>query len=344
MVKSKDCNSIDLLKFLAALFVVAIHAQPFSGTAKFVAIDLMARWAVPFFFIASSYFYFRRAQSERNLSHYVARLGQLYLFWFLVESPITVLHYFIEPSTPFLENLLRLLRDFFLGSTFGGSWFLMSLIVSVPVISALSGRLPAAMLWVMVLPLYALSVCSSSYAPLLPAALAKPIAAARSVYGAFHLSWTSGLLFCLIGHTFASFDARVRQCSRSRLAVLFVCAMLIFFGEMMALRAGYIAMGRELVEGDICWSLPMMAAGLFAVALRLETPMRLPYRMLRACSTLFYFSHFVFVFALVLINKHVVPVLPGVKYIVVLLLCSLTSIVVLSLSRRPRFGWLRRAY
>ena len=43
-------NSIDLMKMIAAIFVVAIHSQPFSGLTEVLVINLLARIAVPFFF------------------------------------------------------------------------------------------------------------------------------------------------------------------------------------------------------------------------------------------------------------------------------------------------------
>ena len=120
MTSTQNYSSIDLAKFVAAIFVVAIHAQPFSGLTQTVVIDVFARMAVPFFFITSSFFFFSKNPGKKELSHYLRRMGILYLFWFVVEFPITCLHAFIEPETPFGHNLLMLLRNFLFGSTFGG--------------------------------------------------------------------------------------------------------------------------------------------------------------------------------------------------------------------------------
>lgn len=48
MTSTQNYSSIDLAKFVAAIFVVAIHAQPFSGLTQTVVIDVFARMAVPF--------------------------------------------------------------------------------------------------------------------------------------------------------------------------------------------------------------------------------------------------------------------------------------------------------
>lgn len=340
-MSARSHNTIDLLKFVAALLVVAIHAQPFSGTAKFVAIDLLARWAVPFFFITSAYLFFRRPDTEQNLLHYVSRLARLYLFWFTVELPITLLHFFIEPATPTGDNLLRLLRGLFLGSTFGGSWFLMALILCIPLISLLARRLsPSALLGTALIP-YTLAVLTSSYAVLLPDTLRFPLLAAREAYGAFHLSWTSGLLFCTIGYLFAR---KHSLAARKHSVPLLVGNAALFWIEMLLLRQAHTAVGCELIEGDICWSLPLLAAALFRFALTHEVTLPLPYRTLRAASTIFYFSHFIFVFALVIVNKHILSISGPEKYLVTLCLCTLLTWTFLSLSRRRGFLWLKYGY
>lgn len=53
-------NSMDVAKMAAAVFVVSIHSQPFTGLTKDIVIDVFARLAVPFFFMASASLFFRK--------------------------------------------------------------------------------------------------------------------------------------------------------------------------------------------------------------------------------------------------------------------------------------------
>ena len=55
----KEFGGIDCFKVIAALLVVAIHTSPltcFGGNADFVLTRILARTAVPFFFMVSGYF------------------------------------------------------------------------------------------------------------------------------------------------------------------------------------------------------------------------------------------------------------------------------------------------
>ena len=57
---SRTYHSIDILKVVAALLVVAIHARPFVGKTYPLYISLFSRMAVPVFFVVSAFFFFRK--------------------------------------------------------------------------------------------------------------------------------------------------------------------------------------------------------------------------------------------------------------------------------------------
>ena len=134
-------NSIDVAKLVSAFFVAAIHANPFSGFSSTIAISLFARMAVPFFFMVSAFFFFRAGCDEEKLTAYLKRLGRLYLIWFIVGLPVIIKRSFLDHEGGFGADLLVLIRNFFLGSTFRGSWFVMALMIAIPLVYAISKRL-----------------------------------------------------------------------------------------------------------------------------------------------------------------------------------------------------------
>ena len=73
-------KSIDIAKFVAALWVVALHAQPLANypLSNFIVIDTLGQLAVPFFFIASAYFFFRKPADASRVRHYLQRMGLLH--------------------------------------------------------------------------------------------------------------------------------------------------------------------------------------------------------------------------------------------------------------------------
>ena len=125
MVKNYD--SIDLMKFIACIFVVAIHSAPFQDISPLlnrVIILGIGRIAVPLFFLASAFFLFK--SNEINIKKYLKRMGKLYFAWFLISSPITFFNHFIIEQEPLLIKCFTFVKCFFFTSTFSGSWFLAS--------------------------------------------------------------------------------------------------------------------------------------------------------------------------------------------------------------------------
>lgn len=116
----------DILKFMMACLIVAIHSQAFYGPYSSIYLKPITGVAVPVFFVLSSFFYFLRINDGRDiqssLKRYLQRIGLLYLFWFIVNLPIIYhkKHYFVENGFP---DVLRLIMDVIFRATFSGSWF-----------------------------------------------------------------------------------------------------------------------------------------------------------------------------------------------------------------------------
>ena len=84
-ISLNDIISIDMMKIFCALLVVAIHVEPFSFS--FIldkALGVLTRIAVPFFFIASAFFYFQKPISLKGYLKYAKRILLLYFIWIAV--------------------------------------------------------------------------------------------------------------------------------------------------------------------------------------------------------------------------------------------------------------------
>ncbi len=120
-VKKTQYFAIDLVKFICALLVVTLHIATYAfsnmavdgaaptGHGNILMLILMplyfviVRVAVPFFFIASSYFLFKKIKAcpEKRgefVKKYCLRIFLLYVFWFVVSLPITIDKYFIAEN------------------------------------------------------------------------------------------------------------------------------------------------------------------------------------------------------------------------------------------------------
>ena len=113
-LSAKEYNAVDVFKFICCILVIAIHTKPFITHFWLdAAVGLLTRFAVPYFFAASSFFIFLRlhqdASSLRNkiFLQYFYRLLTLYGFWYVI------------------HNLFRTLR----GSTFSFKYYLIQFIM-----------------------------------------------------------------------------------------------------------------------------------------------------------------------------------------------------------------------
>lgn len=330
-------HSIDIAKIVAALFVVSIHSEPFSNLPKDIIVDIFARIAVPFFFITSAFFFFKRKPDMDALKHYEKRLAKLYLFWFIIGFPLIILHKFIEPNESFSINLFNLLKEFIFGSTFGGSWFIMVLIEGVPIVYFLSRKISTASIIAIGVLLYAVAVSFSYYHNFLPADI-QHIADLypKVLKSGIANSFMSAFLFIATGKVMAENEDRIRNFSRAKVNIMLTVSLIFSFIEVLTVKHMDTPSST-----DIFFCLPALSLTIFMFILQNETYKDLNYMRFRNTSTIIYFSHFIFVFFFVIINKHITPVNPILKYFMVVTLCLMLSYLFIKLSEKEKFKWIK---
>lgn len=140
-------KSLDIGKFIMALFVVTIHCY----ITDIISIDWLRRIctsiiysAVPFFYATSSYLLFRHLQHNGNqiinqsefkskLNKYWHHIAKMYILWFIIYHLKDIKGVFIHP----FESLTNLASNFlFWGS--GHLWYLWGLLLILPVIYKIS--------------------------------------------------------------------------------------------------------------------------------------------------------------------------------------------------------------
>lgn len=154
----------DLLKFVLAIFIVILHC-------KILPSELVPilRIAVPTFFIMSSFFFFMKYNSlnddkerKKAIWHFVKRNLKLYLFWFILLLPISLItkDWF---SHGVVYGCVKITHSFLCGSTFAASWYITSLIFSVVSICYLSRTISNNALFTISLFIYILCLCDTNY-------------------------------------------------------------------------------------------------------------------------------------------------------------------------------------
>lgn len=140
-INAKHIPSVDLVKFIMAIFVVAIHTHPYTcieNTNLSFLVSKLISLAVPFFFVASGFFLWRKidnaiyADKLQILKRWILRLVKLYVIWTFIYLPFTIYGYVVDGLSP-LKALLVFVRNFlFVGENMYSwpLWYLLAMITA----------------------------------------------------------------------------------------------------------------------------------------------------------------------------------------------------------------------
>ena len=347
---SKVGNSYDLLKFIMALLIVAIHTNAFYGPWFCTWFQPVIYIAVPVFFVLSSMFYFikvRKNISDRFsiLKQYVKRIGTLYCFWFIINIPFIQNnhHYFTNGGG---KDFVRLILDILLRYTFSGSWFFSSLVLAVVIYTVILKYkyvLNCILVVSIILLLYI------SWHDILP-----------SDYGVFYgwlqtilreevsltvctsLGWV-GLGVCFSSDNMQNVIIKAKKNNKAVVCMLLCLFMTILY--VINYNYGFKWLNIILLIALTC--LYVLTAG----AMNINQNTKL-YK-LRKMSVLFYMLHFIIIYTGSFFIKSIthleydsladyVGFIPG--YFIVLSLCYISSCIILKLSGFKKTRWLAFSY
>lgn len=160
-LQHKDYKLLDVMKYVMAIFVVAIHTCPemsLKSTMLREIIEGMYSIAVPFFFMASGYLLFRKISlplnrdGEIRMLSYLKKICRLYLVWTIIYLPLTIYGFWMD-GIPFFKSVMIFFRNILLvGENFMSwpLWYLLALIVAVGMIYVLL-KLKLSKSWIIVI-------------------------------------------------------------------------------------------------------------------------------------------------------------------------------------------------
>lgn len=156
--------SIDIFRYICAVLVVAIHTSPFAEinmAAGFIAKDVITRIAVPFFFVVSGYFYFKKLRSGgKPFKQYIEHIVKLYAAWSFFYFLIAFAQWGYTDMKAFLVHCL--VSFFFYGSAYH-FWYFPALICAVCVIDWLWNLNMRTIILPLTFVLYGIGVLGCSY-------------------------------------------------------------------------------------------------------------------------------------------------------------------------------------
>ena len=166
MTKERQYGGLDYFKLAAAFLVAAIHTSPlasFSADMDFIFTRVIARVAVPFFFMVTGYFLlpqyvFGRSMDRRPLLRCLKKLLYLYLTGIFLYLPVNL--YAGQFRDPGIRDFFRMVL---LDGTFYHLWYLPAAVLGVWIVWFTGRRMPFKGLMGILLVLYLIGLFGDSY-------------------------------------------------------------------------------------------------------------------------------------------------------------------------------------
>lgn len=331
-----------------ALIIVFTHVSPYLGMsaeAYFWTRDCFARVAVPFFFVSSGFFLFRKMSSDIAFStvrRYWVRILRVYVVWTLVYLPLPyVWDLIFQDPAGILHGIMTELRNAVFTTSFFHLWFLRSLLVSVPLVALCFWRgWRMRSIFACFACTYVINLLATSYLPVYHQMAAHLPALASFVahYEAIIPAPPNGLCF---GALFVSIGA----CAAFHASSL--STMTLHWGLLLSLLAFsieglFVSQFPEGLLHDGYIILPILMFFLFASIGRIELAARPIYLELRRMSALIYYAHVLFFYwVLKLENSQILPAEPMVTLGATIVLSLVFAKIVTDLSEKSAFSFLK---
>lgn len=335
-------SSVDTIRLLAIISVISIHTTPFSyneyGGEIYYYLDIfinqMARFAVPFFFAISGYFWGIKIRNGADISsitkNMINRIGVLFFAWSLIYLiPFNIFNSFNHGALgPFRVAYWQFLTLFSnpTNTLFQGTkvhlWFLISLIFSVWICAFFIKRKLFKLLTLISIVLYVSGVLFKSYA-------GSPVGMEidfNTRNGPFF-----GLILFYLGYFFSGCTPTTKWFYYGFL--LFVVGSLMHFIEIYTLMKLF---GMSVMQ-DYVFGTLLMGIGMTMVALSNHSSLQSKYVSKIGSMTLgIYASHFVFVDLLRPLDKLYYSAIWEIGYVFVVLILSILTTYLLSKTKITR--------
>ena len=323
--QKRRLDGIDLFKFILAFFVIAIHAYKTENMASFIFVDGICRVAVPFYFIVSGYFCFRK----KNIEGYLKSIITLYLVWTVIYLPV-IINGMITDNPKGHSAAYVIIRWIILQFSLSGSyfhlWYINATFWGVLIVYILLkvGIKPKGVL-IISAAVYLAGLLGQSYHGLIAGT---PVERIFQLYCKVFSSTRNGLF---IGFPFIAMGAYISEkhiCMpvKKSLPLFFIGIALLIFEVL------FTRQNTAPADYNSYIFLPLCAFALFMLSLNIESATPGKYRPLRDISVITFFVH---MYVLMGINSVSSAVLnPPVRYLTVSVVSLAVSLAIYRLSKR----------
>lgn len=316
---------LDFLKFLMALLIIATHSQLFVEYNNiYHAATIIYSLAVPTFFSISTHFYAKKLLSTQTqydawkiCKKDICRLLLLECFWLVIDLPMTWDIFFSH-----ITNWKECVAAFLFVFPVRGLWFINALIINKIILYLFRNHLKS----LSIISLIVFILFSLGYTPLLNG-FSHPYHPYFNFY--FHT------FFCCIGALFAKYQRLLSF----RIDILAIFLIVIFLWHLYNYDYAVIAWR------IIC---PFFFMSTFLrICYTPKETIKPLFLYMRKVSILFYFLHFNFLWlynSILNLNDISIFSFSIIRYVVILVCCFFTSIVILKIEKIRFFSFLKYSH
>lgn len=340
MAPQKQIFGFDLLKFVMAFFIVAIHtnfadAVSISNYYAGKALLVLQELGVPVFFAISSMLFFRKcgqatcySENSRCYLHFIKRLTLVYGVYFVLLLPLIIRNKGYL-TMDFLTFLSEFAKDLFLRYTFSGSWFLSALVMATTIVYLLSKKVTP---WLILVAFFIFHLYLHN-AEKLPKGYQSLIIWYELNIRDIHLSFPNALVWVSLGACTVNLKMLERVSKPQWLYYVGWSLFLAFF-LMEYFDFGINGLGTFL-----------MVVCLITLFYIMKLKPSVAFKRLREYSVLMFFWHFIVIVVFGFVFKRIFSATPfdilGMYFFPVILIIVITiSTVILWAEKKRGFSWL----
>lgn len=326
----------DILKFILAMFIVAMHSGLFPRWLLPIP-----RLAVPLFFVMTSFFFhlkLREAPTDTDrksrLVKFVKRNLQLYMFWSVALLPIIIVLHYNWFSHGFMFAVSSILKSVFITGLFGASWFILASVYAVLIVYFLSKWLNNGWILLIALLVYVLALLDSNYGGVLSADAQEGLS---SLDIRWSLNLPAALMWIVIGKYLAE---RPLLMSSPKLYPLIGLAAVAYYGEFLFIESH----GWSVHTDCFVMSIPLITFIFASIGQAKDIKCRCTL-WLRKSSIMVFCIHLSIIRILQLASSHCNLGLADITICTITLIISLSIVaMIIYLSENKKIRILQKAY
>lgn len=309
-----------------------------------------------FFFLVSGFFLQRKIYDFNKIRKYVVRLFQLYIIYTILYIP-QIIYIYIEAGGSLIHNLLGFVKNFFFVGTYGQLWYFVGLIVATVLLYLFKNtlKLRDRYLIVVVLILYVVGTIGNAYIQPLKDYINMPVGALAQLDKKYLLLWLyfqvfkttrNGIFFGFPYVFFGYLIAKNKEKVYRKNYLPFAIVSFLFMNVEAAIVRNIVGE----TDNDMLFTLLPTSIFVFLFIAFIDcknTEKNIRIGKYFRCLSVLYFGFHMFIsFYLIHFMRRVfgIELHSLLKFILVIVLNYLIAKMIISMSYKDHFRWLKRLY